>query len=359
MKLNKKELIVFLAIALAFFIIQAKGLTNIVPGDENVYYYMAKSMTKGQFPYKDFFYAHPPLHVLILLLIIKIFGVSFIALKSATLFALLISSFFLYKTSLELFKNHLHDENAQIISTLSLILFLFSFEVMFKATFSMGINFSLMFLMIGFYLIFTKKYFAGGIFAGFAGLTRFYTLPPIFAVFVFFMIKKFQEKNLKDFLYMATGFLITFGLMISVLAMLFGHNFIDSVFKYHLLKPKLPNQRTIVYEHVLKEDWIILLAFVLSFFIKNKSKFQLFFFTVFVYLTFLLFLNVPIEFYFSIAFPFMAVIGAYSLVDIIRRIKISKFVKYFVVSCLSLLFLWNTAADVMFLEKVGFLEFSP
>src|SRR3989338_7079899 len=262
----KAHWIAFFAVILVFVLVEAKGLGHVAPGDENVYYYMAKSVSEGQLPYRDFFYAHPPLHILIIAAAIKIFGVDFAALKSVDLLALLIASFFLYKTSLEMFKNHLKDEHAYSISVLSVIMFLFSFEVMFKATFSMGMNFSLMFLMAGFYFVFTKKYFIGGIFAGLAGLTRPYALAPVFAIFIFVFIKKIGEGNPKDFFRMALGFFATFGIAIIALASFFGNDFTGPVVKYHLLKASIPGQRIGVYENVLKEDWDILLAFSLSLF---------------------------------------------------------------------------------------------
>lgn len=356
MGLEKSHWIFFLVIVLIFVLIQAKGLNNPFPGDENVYYYMAKSITQGQFPYKDFFYAHPPLHIIILAIAIKIFGVNFLALKSVNLLALLIASFFLYKTSLELFKNHFNDHHAYLTSFLSLILFLFSFEIMFNATFSIGIAFALMFAMSSFYCIFTKRYFTGGLLGGLAGLTRFYAVVPILAILIFFFIKKLQEKQLKDFFSIFLGFFISIGMAIIVLTLIFGDNFINPVLKYHLLKLKLPNQRFLVYKNVLYESWPIISAFLLSFFIKNKERFQVFFFVIFVYLAFLLALNVPAEFYFSMMFPFMAIIGAYSLVELIRKIK-AKPTRYSVIFLVSALFLWSTAADAAFIEKIVFSKF--
>lgn len=359
MKLNKKELIAFFVIIFIFILVEAKGLALITPGDENVYYYMAKSITEGKLPYKDFFYAHPPVHIFILAGIIKIFGINFIALKTTALLAYLTASFFLYKTSIGLFRNRLNDKHAYLMSILALVLFLFSFEVMFKATFSLGIEFSLMFLMISFYSVFNQKYFVGGIFAGIAGLTRLYALPMLFAVFVFVFVKKIQEHKVRDFLYMAAGFLLTFGIIIVFLALLFGNNFIEPVFKYHLLKPKLPNQKMTVYKNVLKEDWMIFFAFLLSMFIKNKKQFQIFYFAIFTSFLFLLYLNVIPEFYFIIAFPFMAVIGSYSIVELARTLDISKSIRYILIISLCSVFFWNTAADVMFLEQYGFLKFEP
>lgn len=364
---NRLSLAAFFAVALLFILVQAKGLVHIAPGDENVYYYMAKSVSEGELPYRDFFYAHPPLHILILSVIIKVFGMNFAVLKSATLMSLLTASFFLYKTSLELFKNRLNERYASLISALALVLFLFSFEVMFKATFSMGINFSLMFLMISVYLIFTKRYSAGGIFAALAGLTRFYALIPVFAIFIFIILKhipkKSRETGFNDIFYMLAGFFITFGTAIAALLMLFGQDFYEPVFKYHLLKQALPNQKITVYKHVLMENWALFAAFLLSFFIKNKiftknkKEFQLFYFILFAYLLFLLSLNVIAEFYFIIAFPFIAIIGAYAVIHMINSMKL-RYIKYALIFLISLAYLWNTAADAAFLEKIGFLEFS-
>lgn len=359
MGLTKKERLAFLILAFIFVLVEARGIVHIAPGDENVYYYMSKSVANGQVPYRDFFYAHPPLQVLIFALIIKIFGINFAVFKSATLLSYLIASFFLYKSSIEMFKNRLNEKFAGIMAILAVALFLFSFEVMFKATFSLGIDFALMFLMIGFYLVLAEKYFASGLFFGLAGLTRFYALPPIFAILLFVFIKKFREQSMKDFIRMLAGFLLTFGLAIIFLAAAFGHNFTDPVFAYHLSKMKLPNQRHNVYMNVLTEDWMIILAFLSSLFIKNKKKLRIFYFITIANLLFLFSLNVPAEFYFSIAFPFMAVVGAYSIVEIITSIKSAKYMKCFIIAVLISVFLWNSISDVMFLEKYGFLEFSP
>lgn len=356
--MNRKELLSFLLIAVIFVLVEARGLFVISPGDENVYFYMAKSVSEGQIPYRDFFYAHPPLHVLVLASVIKIFGVSFIALKSATLLAVIAASFFLFKISLELMKNKFNDENSIAVSSIAIILFLFSFEVLFKATFSLGVELAIMLVMISFYLILKKRFFLAGLFGGLAGLARLYSLVPIFVIFTFILIQKIQQKDKKDFLYMSLGFFLTFILAVGLLALLFGNKFIDPVFRYHLLKLKLPGQRFQVYKNVFLENWVILVAFLSSIFMKSKKRFMLLYLIIFFSILFLFSLNVPAEFYFILAFPFMAIIGAYSIASIIRNINI-KFVRYAVIFLVCGVFLWNTAADIMFLEKFAFLKFQP
>ena len=53
----------------------------------------------------------------------------------------------------------------------------------------------------------------------------------------------------------------------------------------------------------------------------------------------------------------MAVIGAYSFVSLIRSMKI-KPIKYAIIFLVAAVFLWNTIADVSFIEKIVFSEFN-
>lgn len=356
--MDRKSWLIFLSIAFLYALIQFKGIVHVGPGDENIYFYMAKYVSEGKFPYKDFFYAHPPLHILALSAIIKIFGFHIAILKTATLLFYLMSALFLYKISLELFKNRFEDKQANIISAIAVIIFLFSFEVLFKATFSMGSELSLMFLLAGFYFIFTKRYFVGGIFTGLAGLTRLYTLAPIMAIFIFVGIKKLEQKKIREFLIMMSGFLVIFGFAIALLLLLCGHNFFEPVFRYHFLKPAFTNQKITVYKNVLTENWVIFAAFLLSIFLKNKKRFQIFYFITFASILFLFLLKAPKEFYFSMAFPFMSIIGSYSIAGFIRNIN-RRILRNIIAVILVLIFFWNTTADIMFLERFGFLPMAP
>ena len=66
---NKISYYIFIAVIVLFLIVVSKGLTNPQPGDENVYYYMGKLISEGKVPYRDFFLAHPPLHIYIIALL--------------------------------------------------------------------------------------------------------------------------------------------------------------------------------------------------------------------------------------------------------------------------------------------------
>ena len=62
-RIKDKTWFIFSLIILIFVLIEIKALLFYKPGDENVYLHMGKLLSEGVLPYKDFFYAHPPLQL--------------------------------------------------------------------------------------------------------------------------------------------------------------------------------------------------------------------------------------------------------------------------------------------------------
>ncbi len=63
-----------------FFLLVLQGLSPVA-GDESHYFAMAREWASGRWPYRDFFHAHPPLHLLPLALVDRVFGPSLLAMK--------------------------------------------------------------------------------------------------------------------------------------------------------------------------------------------------------------------------------------------------------------------------------------
>ena len=82
---NKLPYVLLAAFMAAFLAITLRGLSTIQPGDENVYYYMGRLVSEGKMPYRDFFFAHPPLQIYLIALVYKAFGFSIAALKSVSM----------------------------------------------------------------------------------------------------------------------------------------------------------------------------------------------------------------------------------------------------------------------------------
>lgn len=332
-------------VALIFVAIVFKGLTTAQPGDENAYYYMGRLVNEGKLPYKDFFLAHPPLHVYLISSVYGVFGFSVIALKFIPLLSTLISAFLIFEISRKKFGN------AEAI--LSFVLFLFSYTIMFNSVFSFGIGLATMFLVIGLYFLFIKeKYFVSGIFFGLASITRLLALVPIFVILAVMLLL-----HKKNFLALSSGFLIVFLPVNGIFALFSGNAYFEQVYEFHLLKSINHGESLREYLDILKLNWVLFLSASLLAFVKEKKHIRLIGLIPVVYLLFLMSLKKIFGFYFIPAFPFLAIMGGYSIIKLFRLLNMRKNLIIALSIVLLLIFGWNLASNVLFLEKIGFTGF--
>lgn len=343
-----KNLIAYLSLAfffIVFLLIVFKGIATAQPGDENVYYYMGKLIAEGKIPYRDFLYAHPPLQIYLIALIYKIFGFNVVALKLVPLISTLISAFFVFRIAKEKFGN------AEAL--ISAALFLFGYSIMFNSAFSFGIEIAAMLLIVGFYFLWNKSNYAlSGLFLGLASITRLLSLIPI-AVILFFVF----FSNKKDFIKLSSVFFAVFLLVNGIFSFSFGNDYLVPVYKYHFLKSFGYKENFREYFDIIKLNWVLFASSLLFVFAKDKKKLSMPVFISAVYLFFLIFLNKLFGFYFIMTFPFLALIGGYSIAAIFETINLAKKWKIPAGVILFLIFLWNLSSDVMFLQKIGFLGF--
>ena len=349
---NKLAWIILSFFLLVFFLIEFKGLNHLEPSDEHIYFYMGKMISQGFLPYNDFFHAHPPLKVYIIALIFKLFGFNLIILKLIPLLCYLISSFFLFKLIKEKFN--------EITALLAVFLFLFSFRVMLEATYFMGMDITTMFLIIGYYYLFKIKYYKSGFFLGLAGLSGLYSLVPIVIIFVYLLIK-----NKSSFLKLLAGFSIFF--IINILFFVLSKNYLVDVYLYHLLKPEVLSNRIDIFIEALKENWLIFFSFFLFIILlifkfvkkielKNINILYLSGVISLAYLLFLLSLNKIFNYYFVLLFPFLAIIGSYSIYYIFNSLIRYKII-YFIIVIFVIYIFWNISADSLYLNQFDFDNF--
>lgn len=342
---NKIVYISFFLFAVLFIFIVLRGLKTAQPGDENVYYYMGKLISEGKLPYKDFFYAHPPLHIYLIALIYKLFGFNIVILKSVPLISTLVSAFFILKIVKEKF--------GDIEAIIAALLFLSSYSIIFNSVFSFGIDVATMLLVIGVYFLLNKSnYFLCGVFFGLAGITRLLVLVPISMIFVLVLFA-----NRKNFFKLSSTFLIIFLLVNGIFASFFGDAYLTPVYKFHLLKSLGGKENFKEYTDILKLNWLLFSSALLYVFVKNKKPVNVFIIISIFYLLFLITLKKIFGFYFIVVFPFLAIIGGYSVVTIFKDFNMPKKWKIFVVMLLFSIFIWNLASDILFLEKIGFTGF--
>ena len=340
-KITYALLLVFIAV---FIAVAAKGLKTPQPGDENVYFYMVKLINEGKLPYRDFFYAHPPLDLYITSLVYNIFGFNIIFLKLVPLVSTFITAFFVFKTAKEKF-----GRNEAVISSL---IFLFSYSVLFNYVFSLGITTSTMFLVIGFYFVYVRKrYYFGGLFFALAASARLLALVPVFIILLFVLLS-----SKKSFLKLASAFLVIFFLFNGIFIFVSGSAYVNSVYKYHFLKNAGLEQNFDEYFDVIKLNLALFLSSFLIILARNKKTLSLPLAISITYLVFLFSIKRLFGFYFLIVLPFLAIIGGYSLSYLYKR-DIKKKYKIIFLFIFFLFFFWSIISDIIFLQKIGFSGF--
>ena len=147
-----------------------------------------------------------------------------------------------------------------------------------------------------------------------------------------------------------------FFLVNGIFALLYGNDYFNQVYKFHLLKSFGSRENYQEYTDAIKLNWILFSSAFLFILIKEKKKVQSFAMISLGYIIFLATLKNIFGFYFIVIFPLLAVIGSYNIIYIIKNYFIKKW-RIFILIILSAVFAWDLASNVIFLEKIAFTGF--
>ncbi|MFH1134223.1 MAG: hypothetical protein V1735_07095 [Nanoarchaeota archaeon] len=252
--------------------------------DENTYFLMAQRVFQGEMPYRDFFYAHPPLHLFLLSVPFLFAEVPFLALK-------LLPSLFTVGTAILLFSYlRRKSDQAAIIGT---SLFLFSYTVLRATSFGTGLSEACFFLMLG--LFFEKKPFLAGAALAVAIFFRYHALIIVAALCLMQLLKRRWKMT-------AAAVSIT-ALLFLLCLLLFGQAFFADTVQYHLLKQggePSPFLRLVIVNPLL---WI---ASLLSLARLRPGNIEV---AAIAYLAFLLILQQSFNFYYLPLFLLFAILA--------------------------------------------------
>jgi len=176
-------------ILVLFLAVKSYGYTYSTT-DENIYYYMAKLVADGKVPYRDFFLAHPPLHVFILSMPFMLFGFQYTLLKTVPVFAVGLSGVLVYRIA--------EKHSSFFGAATSLILFLFSYDLLRVSAHATGINLAVLAVCGGLYFLLEAKYLASGLICAFGVLCRLYVAPSSL-VFAFFAYARGGRRGFEGF----------------------------------------------------------------------------------------------------------------------------------------------------------------
>jgi hypothetical protein len=192
-------------------------------GDEHIYFAMAQAVAHGAVPYRDFFFAHPPVHLLVPALIFKLVGFSYgVAFWIAPL-ACLLAGLALWRL--------VRRFSPGWVGVLALIFFLFGRTVVQSSSHLTGVNIGLMFLCWGAERLAADKPKTSGILLALSVLTGIYFLPATLGVlflYLFFRPKAFRW---------AFGSYLLLGLGVAAIFDLVSRGqFLEQVIWYHRAK---------------------------------------------------------------------------------------------------------------------------
>jgi hypothetical protein len=141
----------------AFAVLKAYSL-NFVMGDEHMYFYMSLLVSRGKWPYRDFFFSHPPLQLYLMGGLYKLLGYSLALSKAVPSIAAMVSGLHVY-----LIGKRLVGRWEGVLAT---VLFLFTFDVLRGSSHFTGANCALAFGLAATYQALAwRPILAGALFA--------------------------------------------------------------------------------------------------------------------------------------------------------------------------------------------------
>lgn len=191
--------------------------------DENIYFYMAADLAKGRWPYVHYFFAHPPLHVLVPGVFFTVFGFSLTLGKTFAAAAGAIAGLAVWAAGRLAF--------GRVAATFAMIAFLFAHETLVSTSTMTGVNLTTMWLMLGMWQFLKGRGLASGLLFGAAASTGFYSIAAVCAALA---LALFRDRRFA--LRLLAGFLLVWGGLNLVFWLAAGDAFIDGVYRYHGLK---------------------------------------------------------------------------------------------------------------------------
>lgn len=202
--------------------------------DENIYFYMAKLLGDGKWPYADYFFAHPPLHVVLPGLFFSVFGFSLTLAKLFPMLATLAAGLAIFALARRAF--------SPFAALLALITFLFASEVLKASSNMTGVNMTTMWLALGAWQSMKGHPLRAGALLGAAVTTGFYAMAPSLAIVAtgFFFCDPTRPEVARPGLRHGLRLVLAFTLVAGAINLAFwaigGDTFLEGVYAYHQQK---------------------------------------------------------------------------------------------------------------------------
>lgn len=239
-----------------YLILKSAGL-HASQADDNIYFYMAEQFRHGLLPYRDFFFAHPPVHLLVPAAVFSITGFSIEVAKSIPMICQGLAAVFIYLALRP------HSKGTAL---LAMLIHLSTYEVLMGSTDMNGENIMTLFLAASFLAVMRERYLAGGVLAGLAFGSGLYAMAVVMAL----AIASFVREKRKGWMYL-TGFFGFTAVLYAIFAFIAGKAFFDGVILFHLSKPVKGSEQIPVFDSLNPLHIIGALFNNLGSFLKGKT----------------------------------------------------------------------------------------
>lgn len=206
----------------AFLILKSFAIAA-TPTDEFIYLYMGRRLAEGAIPYRDFFFAHPPLHLIPGAILTKLFGFSIGLARAIPSAAALAAGAAVYRIG---------RRAGPAEGLVSFSLFLLSYDLLRTSSHYTGAVEATAALAWSLERALAGRLVASGLLAAGAGLTAFYALPPATALGLFLLWTGGAWRSF------AAAFLGGFLSVNALCCAVFGTAYWNPVIVYHFLKPE-------------------------------------------------------------------------------------------------------------------------
>ncbi len=203
--------------------------------DENIYFYMAQDLATGRWPYVDYFFAHPPLHVVLPGAATTVLDLSLTTLKLISVAATAVTGCAVWLLA--------RPRLSAVGGALALVAFLFAAETLKASTNMTGVNLTTMWLMLGLLASYSGHALRAGVLFGLAATTGFYAMAAICAALLLGMFRPPTSPDASGWarvswgLRQLAGFVVVAGGINLLFYIAAGDVFIEGVYTYHGLKP--------------------------------------------------------------------------------------------------------------------------
>ena len=211
------------ALLLTFALLKLYSL-NFVLGDEHMYFYMSLLVSRGDWPYRDFFFSHPPLQLYVMAPLYKVFGYSLALSKSVPSLAALVSGLHVYLIGKRMV--------GRLEGVLAMAMFLFTYDILRGSSHFTGANCVLAFGLGATYQALAGRQIAAGVLFAIATLTGIYIAPLALMLAVLLVFRAWKE-SLRLLVAFATTCLVLGAIFVGAAG---WHAFWYQIFDYNLHK---------------------------------------------------------------------------------------------------------------------------